>query len=29
MNRSDARNEFLTDVLTTAVEGGINHWALV
>lgn len=27
--RSDARTEFLSDVMTTAVEGGINHWASV
>lgn len=27
--RSPARAEFLADVLTTAVEGGINHWAQV
>jgi hypothetical protein len=27
--RSDERNQFLTDVLTTAVEGGINYWAAV
>lgn len=27
--RSDERAQFLADVLTTAVEGGINHWAAV
>lgn len=27
--RSAARVEFLSDVLTTAVEGGINYWASV
>lgn len=25
--RTDKRKEFLTDLLTTAVEGGINYWA--
>lgn len=25
----DDRKEFLADVLTTAVEGGINYWAMV
>jgi hypothetical protein len=25
--RTDKRKQFLTDVLTTAVEGGINYWA--
>jgi hypothetical protein len=27
--RSEARTEFLTDMLTTAVEGGIQYWAQV
>lgn len=27
--RTDKRKEFLTDILTTAVEGGINYWARV
>lgn len=27
--RTDERKQFLTDVLTTAVEGGINYWAAV
>lgn len=27
--RTDKRKQFLTDVLTTAVEGGITHWAVV
>lgn len=27
--RNDERKQFLTDVLTTAVEGGINYWASV
>ena len=29
MKRTDERNEFLTDVLSTAVEGGIGYWANV
>lgn len=29
MNRSAERAEFLADILTTAVEGGINDWAAV
>src|SRR4051812_34303592 len=29
MSKSPARIEYLTDVLTTAVEGGLNGWALV
>lgn len=29
MKRSVAREEFLKDVLITAVEGGINYWASV
>ena len=29
MPRTEKRVEFLTDVLITAVEGGINYWALV
>lgn len=29
MNRTDKRTEFLSDVLVTAVEGGINYWASV
>lgn len=29
MRRSPERTEFLADVLTTAVEGGINYWAQV
>lgn len=28
-NRSDSRAEFLDDVMTTAVEGGINYWSAV
>ena len=28
-NRSDERKEFLSDIITTAVEGGINYWARV
>lgn len=29
MARSAERAQFLADILTTAVEGGINHWATV
>lgn len=29
MTRSDARRQFLTDILITAVEGGINYWSAV
>lgn len=29
MRRSPERTEFLADILTTAVEGGINYWAEV
>jgi hypothetical protein len=27
MNRSDERKQFLADILTTAIEGGINYWS--
>lgn len=27
--RSEARTEFLSDIITTAVEGGVNGWARV
>ncbi len=27
--RSEARKQFLADVLATAIEGGINYWAAV
>ena len=27
--RSEARKQFLADVLSTAIEGGINYWAAV
>jgi len=27
MTRSPEREEFLADILTTAVEGGVNYWA--
>lgn len=27
--RSEERTEFITDVFTTALEGGINYWAVV
>lgn len=29
MNRSAERTEFLSDIITTAVEGGTNYWAAV
>lgn len=29
MRRSPERTQFLADILTTAVEGGINYWAEV
>lgn len=29
MERSEKRNEFLADVIVSAVEGGINYWAHV
>jgi hypothetical protein len=29
MNKSEERQQFLNDVLITAVEGGINYWAAV
>lgn len=28
-NRSDARTQFLSDMLATALEGGINYWATI
>lgn len=29
MKRTEKREEFLSDILTTAIEGGINDWAAV